>query len=338
MMRRKLGMLILVGVTVLAGTQEAARQYDGLRSSLNDLTRASLWSGLIVYAQPVADGKLPSPQIYYLMPRDTQQPASPAAQPEAVLADNHNNNAAKPEARNNHTEEAADAGTDVLASAIAAAREVEDAAKSELVLLPQHAGTVVIVAAPKLEKARVYEEVARNEVAVRRFRQDADAVAKVFVKEFDAARIKAETERFVAAQEQLENLKLKALSDAERLHGQIENSRIELRLLRRAPHPEHLERLKAVSSSTEEHETALPAISGVACEKTINAQEGLGLDAPAAIEAPAAVPAVTAAPATAPMPSVRSVSEPLAEAEVSPVVTLMGNHWALDCDTEPEYK
>ena len=331
-MRRKFGIIFLLGVTVLAGTQEAVRQFDGLRSSLNDLTRASLWSGLIVYAQPVADGKLPSPQIYYLMPRDTQQPASPAAQPEAVLADN-NGNAAKPEARNNHTEEAADAGTDVLASAIAAAREVEDAAKSELVLLPQHAGTVVVAAAaPKLEKARVYEEVARNEVTVRRFRQDADAVAKVFVKEFDAARIKAETERFVAAQEQLENLKLKALSAAERLHGQSENSRIELRVLRRAPHPEHLERLKAVSSSTEEHETALPAISGVACEKTINAQEGLGLDAPAA------VPAVTAAPAAAPMPSMRSVSEPLAEAEVSPVITLMGNHWALDCDTEPEYK
>ncbi|HLL71537.1 MAG TPA: hypothetical protein VK363_08905 [Pyrinomonadaceae bacterium] len=328
-MRRKLGMLILVGVTVLAGTQEAVRQFDGLRSTLNDLTRASLWSGLIVYAQPVADGKLPSPQIYYLMPRDTQRPASPAAQPEAVLADNNNNgNAAKPETKNNHTEEAADEGTDVLASAVAAAREVEDAAKSELVLLPQHAGAVVVAAAPKLEKARVYEEVARNEVAVRRFRQDADAVAKVFVKEFNAARIKAETERFIAAQEQLETLKLKALGDAERLHGQIENSRIELRVLRRAPHSEHLERLKAVSSLTEEHETALPAISGVACEKTVNTQEGLGLDAPAAIEAPA----------TAPVPSVRGASEPLAEAEVSPVITLMGNNWALDCDTEPEFK
>src|ERR687893_247456 len=116
-MRRKFGILILVSVTVLAGTQEAVRQFDGLRSSLNDLTRASLWSGLIVYAQPVADGKLPSPQIYYLMPR-------------------------------------------------------------------------------------VYEEVARNEpVAARRFKHDADAVAKVFAKEFNAAKIKAETERFVAAQE-----------------------------------------------------------------------------------------------------------------------------------------
>lgn len=333
-MRRKLGILILVGVTVLAGTQEAVRQFEGLRSSVNDLTRASLWSGLIVYAQPVADGKLPSPQIYYLMPRDTQQPALPAAQPQAVLADNSSNNvnAAKPEAKNNHLEEAAEASTNDLASSlVATSREIEDAAKSEFVLLPQHAGIVATAAAPKLEKARVYEEVARNEMVARRFKQDADTIAKVYVREFNAAKIKADTDRFIAAQEQLETLKLKALSNVERLHGHLEHSRMELRVLRRAPRPGTVESHKDLSSLTEELETALPAISGVACEKTINTQEGLASEAPAAIVAPAAVP-------PAPAPGVRSVSEPLAEAEASPIITLMGNNWALDCDTEPEFK
>ena len=326
-MRRKFGILILVSVTVLAGTQEAMRQFDGLRSSLNDLTRASLWSGLIVYAQPVTDGKLPSPQIYYLMPRDTQQPVSPAAQPEAVLAEN-NNAPAKPEAKNNHNAEAADASTDVLASALVASREVEDAAKSELVLLPQH--PAVVVAAPKLEKARIYEEVARNESVARRFKQDADAIAKVFVKDFNAAKIKADTERFVAAQEQLENLKLKSLGDAERLNGHIE-----IKVLRRTLRPEQAEQ-KDISSLTEKQETApLPAISTVTCEKTINAQEEA-----LSVEAPAAVPAMPAAPAAvAAAASVRIMSEPVAEpAEVSPIFSFTGNSWALDCDTEPEHK
>ena len=63
-MRRKLGILILVGVTVLAGTQEAVRQFEGLRSSLTDLTRASLWSGLIVYERVVAS--LPPATIWLL--------------------------------------------------------------------------------------------------------------------------------------------------------------------------------------------------------------------------------------------------------------------------------
>jgi hypothetical protein len=90
MMRRKFGILFLIGITVLAGTQEAARQFDGLKSSLKNFTRASLWSGLIVYAQPVNDGKLPTPQIYYLMPApQQQQPAAPAAQ-QPLLADNAN--------------------------------------------------------------------------------------------------------------------------------------------------------------------------------------------------------------------------------------------------------
>lgn len=333
-MRRKFGILILVSVTVLAGTKEAVRQYDGLRSSLNDLTRASLWSGLIVYAQPVADGQLPSPQIYYLMPRDTQQPSPAAARQEAVLADNNNN--AKPEAKNNHFEEASDAKTDVLASAQVASREVEDAAKSELVLdrVAERAATVAVAAtAPKPEKARVYEEVARHESGARRFRRETDAVARAFAKEFDAAKIKAETERFVAAQEQLETLKLKALGHAERLHGQLDHGRMELRVLRRPARPEQIERVKVLSSLKERHETALPAISSVACEKTVDTTEKvLPVGAP---PLPMPVAPATAAAAAA---GVRIVSEPAVESEVVPVISLRGHSWALDCDTEPEYK
>jgi hypothetical protein len=334
-MRRKLGILILVSVTVLAGTQEAARQFDGLKSSVTNLTRASLWSGLIVYAQPVADGKLPSPQIYYLMPREPQQPASPAAQPEAVLADNNNNaEAAKPEAKNNHGEEVADdVSTDVLAAALPVAREIEDAAKSEFVLLPQHVA-VVAPAAPKLERARVYEEVARNEAVARRFKQNADVMVKAFVKdksfvkEFDAAKLEAETERLIATQERIETLKLKALGDAERLNGQIE-----LRVLRRPLRPEQVERFKAISSLTEKDETALPALPSVACEKTINTQEGLTVEAPAG--APVAPATTVSATATT---SAQVLSEPVVQSEGSAVMLLMGNSWALDCDTEPEYK
>ncbi|HJR05792.1 MAG TPA: hypothetical protein VJ842_00745 [Pyrinomonadaceae bacterium] len=341
-MRRKLGILILVCVTVLAGTQEAARQFDGLKSSLTELTRASLWSGLIVYAQPVTDGKLPSPQIYYLMPRapQQQQPASPNAQPEAVLADN--NNAAKPEAKNNHGAEVADAvSTDILAAALPLTREIEDAAKSEFVLLPQHVA-VAANAAPKLEKARVYEEVARNEAVARRFKHDADVLVKAFVKDksfvkhFDAAKLEAQTERLIAAQEQIETLKLKALGDAERLNGQIE-----FKFLRRPARAEQIERVKAISSLTETEETALPALPSVACEKTINTQEGLA-------EAPVPAPLVPAAP-VAPVATVNTLtatattsvqvsSEPVVGSEGAAVMSLMGNSWALDCDTEPEYK
>lgn len=336
-MRRKLGIFILVGVTVLAGTKEAVRQYDGLRSSLNDLTRASLWSGLIVYAQPVADGQLPSPQIYYLMPRDQHQPASPAARQEAVLADNSssNNAAAKPEAKNNHFEEAADANRDVLASAVVASREVEDAAKSELVLdrLAERATAAVVAAtAPKLERARVYEEVARHDSAARRFRRDSDVVARAFVKEFDAAKIKAATDRFVAAQEQLETLKLKALSDAERVHGQVEHGQLELRVLRRPARPEHIERVKVIGSLKDKLETPLPAISSITCEKTVDTT---GKVLPVATP-PLPVLAAPAAAATA--ASMRIVSEPAVDSEVVPVISLRGNSWALDCDTEPEYK
>ncbi|HYG12220.1 MAG TPA: hypothetical protein VD835_19895, partial [Pyrinomonadaceae bacterium] len=230
-MRRKLGILFLVGITVLAGTQEATRQFDGLKSSLKNFTRASLWSGLIVYAQPVSDGKLPAPQIYYLMPPQQQQPVAPAAQ-QPVLADNAGSApTAKPEAKNNHGEEAA-AHPEVVE--LAATHELEDAAKSELALnnLPLNliaSHLAAPKAAPKPDRARFYEEVAKNEpLAARKFKREADAIAKAFVKELDAPKLVLDTERMAAMHEELERLKVKAHGEAENLHR-----RMELRVVRR---------------------------------------------------------------------------------------------------------
>jgi hypothetical protein len=341
MMRRKLGILILAGVTVLAGTQEAMRQFDGLRSSLNELTRASLWSGLIVYAQPVSDGQLPAPQIYYLMP---QAQTSPAPLAQAVLADNNtgnaNSDAAKPEVKNNHVweEVAAEIASKLEALPPAPpAREIEDAAKSELVLNDMAAPLVVRhpAVAPKLEKLRVYEEVARNESGARKFKARADEIARVFVKELDAAKLEAEIARLAAMHEQLETSKLKSSADAENIAR-----RFELKVLRRAPRPERPERplrLKVVAPYANRRAIALPEISSIGCETATNAQESVAANT---VDAVVVETTVVAAGLAA---SVRIASEPLVAVEV-PVPVVMpapmatSTSWALGCDTEPEYK
>jgi hypothetical protein len=331
MMRRKLGILVLTGVTVFAGTQEAMRQFDGLRSSLKDLTRASLWSGLIVYAQPVSDGKLPAPQIYYLTPQPQTSPASPQ---QAVLADNRNadaNAAEKSQAKNNHAEELA-ANTDALPQL---AREVEDAAKSELVL--DKMGSHVVVAsqhlaagARKLDKMRVYEEVASNVSGARRFRRAADVVAREFVKEFDEAKLEAELTRLAAAHEQLDTTKLKSFGDAEAFVR-----RLELKAVRRAPRPERPERLKVIAPYADRRAIILPEISSVGCEATTSALESAEV-----AEAPAIETTVVAAGMAA---SVMLASEPVVAVEVvaapaaAPAPLATGTNWALGCDTEPEF-
>jgi hypothetical protein len=338
----------LIGITVLAGTQEAAQQFDGLKSSLKDFTRASLWSGLIVYAQPVNDGKLPTPQIYYLMPTPQQpQPNAPAAQ-QPVLADNNGNNssgnrpatsaAAQPDARmdakNNHGDEAA-AAANPDAPVLMAARAVEDAAKSELALdklaldkLPLNLIGSHFVA-PKPDRARVYEEVAKHEPhAARKFKQEADVLAKVFVREFDAAKLKefdaakivAETARLAAEHGQLERLKLRALGEAESLQR-----RMEFRVVRRpTPRPERPERSKVSMPFAPPPPlrlvVVLPEMSSIGCEKT------------------------RVAPEVAPVPTVAPVAKVNAEALVETLVELglqpaaSGNSWTLNCDTEPEQK
>ena len=345
MMRRKLGILILAGVTVLAGTQEAMRQFDGLRSSLKDLTRASLWSGLIVYAQPVSDGKLPAPQIYYLTPQPQTSAASPQ---EPVLANNNsdaNNNAvtaaaAKAEAKNNHGAEelALAANADAPLPPAMLAREIEDAAKSELILdktashavvAAQHIATGV----RKLDKVRVFEEVASNVSGARRFKQVANETAKVFVKEFDGAKLEAELARLAAAHEQLETSKLKSFGDAEALVLR----RLELKAVRRAPRPERLERperIRLIAPYADKRAILLPEISSIGCETTTNAEES------AAVETPVENTVVAAGLAA----SVRIMSEPLVAVEVgaapapapaAPLTT--STNWALGCDTEPEF-
>lgn len=341
-MRRKFGILFLIGITVLAGTQEAAQQFNGLKSSLKDFTRASLWSGLIVYAQPVNDGKLPTPQIYYLMPTPQQpQPVAPAAQ-QPLLADNSNNvgrqataATAQPDTENNHGEEALAANPDANVL-LAATREVEDAAKSELALdkLPLNKLPLNLISshfvAPKAEKARVYEEVAKNEPhAARKFRQDADVLAKVFVreldvtklKELDAEKIAVEAERLVAMAEQgqFERLRSRTIGEAESLQR-----RMEMRVVRRpAPRPERPERIKVMIPFVTPRSVALPEMSSIGCEKT---------------RATPQVAPVAPAPAVAPVAktSVQTLAEPLIELGLQPAAP--GNTWTLNCDTEPEQK
>lgn len=332
MMRRKLGILILAGVTVLAGTQEARRQFDGLRSSVKDLTRASLWSGLIVYAQPVSDGKLPAPQIYYLTPQPQTSPASPQ---EPVLVNNRNADANAPaaeksEAKNNHGAEELAANTDALT-----AREVEDAAKSELVL-DKMASHVVVASqhlaagARKLDKVRVYEEVASNVSGARRFRRAADVVAKELVKDFDAAKLEAEMTRLAAAHEQIDTSKLKSFSDAAALIR-----RFELKAVRRAPRPERPERIKVIAPHADRRAVIFPEISSIGCETLTNALESARV-----AEAPAIETTVVAAGMAA---SVMLASEPVVAVEVvaapsaAPAPVATSTSWALGCDTEPEF-
>jgi hypothetical protein len=303
----------LIGITVLAGTQEAAHQFDGLKSSLKNFTRASLWSGLIVYAQPVNDGKLPTPQIYYLMPPPQQrQPAAPAAQ-QPVLADNGNGATPnKAEARSNHGEEVAASNPEELP--LVAMREVEDATKSELTLhrLPLNP-VAAHRAAPKLDRVRVYEEVAKHEPFVaHRLRQEADTIARVFVKELDDVKLLAETGRLMAEQGQLERLKLKSLDEAATLH-----LRMESRLMRRpVPRPERPERVRMPVPAAGKRGVALPEISSIGCEKTRTKPE--------------------AAPVA--KTSVQIVEESVVELGVPDAPTPTRNSWTLNCDTEPEQK
>lgn len=316
MIRRKLGILILIGITVLAGTQEAVRQFHGLKSSLTNLTRASLWSGLIVYAQPVTDGKLPSPQIYYLMP----QPSAPNAPGNAILVDNRPDATTPPksDAKNNH---AAEVASNRDAMVVAAMREVEDAAKSELVLgrSSLNLAAANVVPATKPEKARVYEEIAKTEAFARRFKfkEDAEVIAKVFVKEFDAAKLDAELARLALSQEQLENQKLKSVGEAEKLQR-----RIELRVMRRHARPE---RIKNFNLATGKREIVLPEMSSIGCEKTLPAKPVAAVEA-----APAALPVATM--------DVRIASEPLVVDFAAPVSPVTSTSWALGCDNEPEQK
>ncbi|HEX8457818.1 MAG TPA: hypothetical protein VF656_11015 [Pyrinomonadaceae bacterium] len=334
-MRRKLGILFLIGITVLAGTQEAAHQFDGLKSSLKNFTRASLWSGLIVYAQPVNDGKLPTPQIYYLMPTPAQQqqPAPAAAQP--VLADHNSNgtNAAKPGASNNHGDETVAATNSEATLMAEAKREAEDTEKSELALnnLPLDLVASQFVAAPKPERARVYEEVAKNEVRVgsRKLKYEANVMARTFMREADAAKLAAEAERLASAQVHLEHMKVHALDETESLQR-----RLEMRVMRRPARPERLERIRVIVPRAEPpRPTALLETSSVGCEKTRVTPEVAPIIpvAPvAAILAPVAKTNV--------LVLVEEPAAPAAEPGLPAASNGLGNSWTLNCDTEPEQK
>lgn len=71
MMRHKLNVILLVAITVLAGTPEALRQFNQFRNAVGDM-RASAWNSLIVFASESAERKA--------APRQRQQ-QRPAAEP-----------------------------------------------------------------------------------------------------------------------------------------------------------------------------------------------------------------------------------------------------------------
>jgi len=295
-MRRKFGIVILVGITVLAGTREAVQQFQCLKSSVGSWTRASLWSGLIVYAQPVSDGSLPSPQLYYLMPEFA--PVAMAAG-DAMLADNRNGGeVARTAMKNNHAAQPAPATR----------QEVEEFVTPELITKELPLDVISSnFAAPQTERMRVFEEVAKNDqfaVAV----ANGEALAKVFVKEFDA-------EQLAAAQEQIEAVKVKLSGEVEKVQR-----RMEIKILRRAPRPD---RIRVMNPFAGKRVHALPEMLSVGCEKTIIA-------AP-----PAPKPASEAAAAATVVMSELEDAHIIVDVDSTAADASTGANWALDCGTQP---
>jgi len=304
-MRRKFGIVILVGITVLAGTREAVQQFQCLKSSVDSWTRASLWSGLIVYAQPVSDGSLPSPQLYYLMPEFA--PVATTAG-DAMLADNRNGGeAARTAMKNNHAAQPAPATR----------QEVEEFVTPELITKELPLDVISSnFSAPQTERMRVFEEVAKNDqfaVTV----ANGEALAKVFVREFDGA----DTARLAAAQEQIEAVKVRLSGEAERIQR-----RMEIKILRRAadraPRPERPERIRVMNPFAQKREHALPEMLSVGCEKTV-------------IAPPAPKPASEAAAAAAMVMGELDGEHIIVDVDSMATDASTGANWALDCGTEP---
>jgi len=304
-MRRKFGIVILVGITVLAGSREAVQQFQCLKSSVGSWTRASLWSGLIVYAQPVSDGSLPSPQLYYLMPEFA--PVATAAG-DATLADNRNGGeVARTALKNNHAAQPAPVTR----------QEVEEFVTPELITKELPLDVISSnFAASQTERMRVFEEVAKNDqfaVTV----ANGEALAKVFVKEFDGA----DTARLAAAQEQLEAVKVKLSGEAEKVQR-----RMEIKILRRAadraPRPERPERIRVMNPFAGKREHALPEMLSVGCEKTV-------------IAPPAPKPASEAAAAAAMVMGELDGAHIIVDVDSMAADASTGANWVLDCGTEP---
>ncbi|MGI9105442.1 MAG: hypothetical protein ACR2G4_04250 [Pyrinomonadaceae bacterium] len=315
-MRRKFGIVLLVGITVLAGTQEAVQQLQCLKSSVGHWTRAGLWSGLIVYAQPVSDGSLPSPQLYYLMPE-----SSAPITPDATLAGNNSSGEiAKPGTKNNHA-----------ATATAATHlEVEEMVKPEFITkeLPLDVVASNFVA-PQIEQLRVFEEIAKNEPHLSKLPlSDSGALAKVVLKEFKAAQVLgADAARFEAEQERVEALKVKARGEWENVQR-----RMEIKVLRRTERAPRPERIRVLIPFAGKRELALPEISSVGCEKTRTAETAPAPEATTNITS-AAASAVVVATGEFESESAHIIVdvESPAAAPPPPVST----NWALDCGTEP---
>lgn len=304
-MRRKLGIVILMMVTAMAGAQEASHQFHGLKSSVTNWTRAGLWSGLIVYAQPVTDGSLPSPQIYYMMP----QTAAPCPE-EATLAGNNANAALKPATKNNHTAQGANA-----AAARAVAESVEPEFVAEKLPLNFVASTF---AATRMEKPHVFVEVAKTELLTMtvppgiKLGQDAEALAKLLGKELDVAKFAADAARIAEVHERVETVKMKALGEVEKL-----NRRIEIKVMRRPERPATPR--VVVRPFAERRADALPEMSGVVCEKTRVVQ-----------------PAPKMASVGEASPERIEDAHILIDMRSNAALKSVGNVWALGCDTGVE--
>jgi hypothetical protein len=174
-------------------------------------------------------------------------------------------------------------------------------------------------APPQPDRVRMYEEVAKHTpLAARKFKRDADLIDRVHVKEVDAAKLIAETERLVVEQGHFEGLKLKTHADVENLQRQIDI----IRVVRRAARSERFDRPRVIHRPAGTRGIALPEMSSIGCEKM------------------RATPEVVPAPHAAPLAtrSVRMIVEPDVELGLPAASNATGNSWTLNCDTEPEQK
>src|SRR5215212_9876573 len=82
-MRQKFNVTILAAVITLAGASEALRQFDSLKTSVNDWTRTSILGSLLVYAADGAQSPAPGAPPTVLLAHSS---ASPCAGEKSTLA------------------------------------------------------------------------------------------------------------------------------------------------------------------------------------------------------------------------------------------------------------
>ncbi len=258
MLRRKLGILMVAIVIALAGAQEAAQTFNDLKSSVNDWTRAGLWNGLIVYAQPATESR---PAVSDAMPNNSApvETVSTSCQKEATR-NGGNATAASLAKKNSHAAPgASDADAPVIEVMDEANDEVAEAARPEFETKPQEGNILnanfapTMRVAPRLPSPRAFEEVAKNAPVILKFAREAGVSGDVFMSEQDAARLVTDAAQLAGEQARFDGLRRKAQGATDKL-----NHRIEVRLVRRAERPD---RMRVASPKAERREVGWSEMS-----------------------------------------------------------------------------